>query len=259
MGRVTVTLLITLLLIVTTLVASITVSLGDPGTSIPGTRVGVPIEGRHVTLVLPGSRAASLSAAPVPATMSENFEGAWPAPGWGLADQSSADGGEYLFGKRDCHPRTGSYGGWCVGGGAEGSSLICSASYPNDALTWAIYGPFDLGTATGATLDFYLWGLCEYSQTCDYDYLFVGSSTDGTDFSGPTYCGNWTDGDEGQGYFKNTINMSEHLGQSPVWIAFAFVSNHSAAFGGLIVDDISLKVNLPPPGDYRLHLPLALR
>lgn len=39
--------------------------------------------------------------------MNEGFESAWPATGWDIADLSSSEGGEYLFGKRDCHPHTG--------------------------------------------------------------------------------------------------------------------------------------------------------
>jgi len=255
----TIATIVTLVLVVTTLGAPLNAVLGDHGTGITDAQAGVAIEERPTTLILPGSLATSLSTATVPATMSEDFEGTWPAPGWSLTDQSDADGGQYLFGKRDCHPRTGSYGGWCVGGGSQGSGLSCSAKYPNNTRSWAIYGPLDLSDATTANLDFYLWGQCEYSQTCAYDYLFVGSSTDGTDFSGPTYCGNWTDGDEGQGYSKLTLDLNEHLGQSQVWIAFVFVSDHSDAFGGLIVDDISLKVSMPPEGDYWLYLPLALR
>ena len=258
-GSITIMVLVTLCLLAATPGAPLSVSLGDQNARSPVTRGSVAIERRRVTLILPNSQAATLSTAPVPAAMSENFESAWPAPGWSLFDQSDADGGEYLFGKRDCHPRTGSYGAWSVGGGADGSSLSCSANYPNNVITWAVYGPFDLSTAIGANLDFYLWGQCEYSQTCAYDYLLVGSSTDGAEFSGPTYCGTWMDGNEGQDYFKHTLDLNEHLGQSQVWIAFIFVSDHADTFGGLIVDDISLKVNLPPAGDYFLYLPLARR
>ncbi len=101
-------------------------------------------------------------AEPAAVVMSQNFEGAWPASGWSLSDQSSNDGGEFLWGKRNCRPRTGSYGGWSVGGGAQGSALACSANYPNHANTWAEYGPFNLSNATSASLTFYFWGRVEY-------------------------------------------------------------------------------------------------
>ena len=63
-------------------------------------------------------RSQQLSNRLVPATMSEGFEGTWPSDGWEIFDQSDTDGGEYLLGKRDCHPHSGSYAGLCVGGGA---------------------------------------------------------------------------------------------------------------------------------------------
>ena len=84
---------------------------------------------------------------PAATLMSQNFEGAWPASGWSLEDHGASDGGVYLWGKRNCHPRTGSYAGWSVGGGAQGDALACGANYPNHANTWAMYGPFDLSQA----------------------------------------------------------------------------------------------------------------
>src|SRR5512146_492941 len=65
--------------------------------------------------------------------MTEGFEGVWPAAGWFITDTSSLDDGEYLFGKRDCHPHAGSYGGWSIGEGAQGSLLSCTANYPDYA------------------------------------------------------------------------------------------------------------------------------
>lgn len=87
--------------------------------------------------LLPSAGPAQSTAAPAAAIMPQNFEGAWPAPGWQLLDKSSQDGGEYLFGKRNCHPWTGSYAGWSVGGGAQGSALACSANFPDEADTSA--------------------------------------------------------------------------------------------------------------------------
>ena len=132
--------------------------------------------------------------------MTQDFEGVWPATGWELSDMSDADGGEYLWGKRDCHPHAGTYGGWAVGGGAKGNTLACAGSYPNNARSWAVYGPFDLRNATSASVTFYLWGRTEYKADCSYDFLFAGSSIDGDQFSGGRYCGDWTTGSDGNGY-----------------------------------------------------------
>lgn len=183
----------------------------------------------------------------VAATMSENFESAWPAAGWQLTDMSDADGGEYLWGKRDCHPRAGSYAGWSVGGGAKGSTLSCSGTYPNNARVWAIYGPFDLRGARSASLTFYYWGRTEGGSSCAYDFLYAGSSLDGQSFSGIRYCGDWRDGSEGNNYHRGTLDLAGRLGQAQVWIAFVFASDSSDAFEGITIDDVSLSADTGAP------------
>ncbi len=204
--------------------------------------------------------------APVAAIMSENFESTWPKAGWSLVDQSTNDGGEFLLGKRNCYPRTGAYGGWTVGGGAQGGALGCAASYPNNADTWAEYGPFDLSQATSATLTYYFRGETEPgSDGCNYDALFVGDSINGSNYDhGVAYCGNWTSGSEGNGYYRRTLDLSNRLGQSQVWIAFAFISDVSITYSGMTVDDITLDVvgqvtNTPTPTSTRTFTPTPTR
>lgn len=179
--------------------------------------------------------------------MSEGFEGSWPATGWYLVDTSSTDGGEYLFGKRNCHPHTGTYGGWSVGGGAQGSLLGCADPYPDNAYTWAVYGPFDLTGVSSASFSFHLWGESEYEQDCAYDYFYSGSSIDGSNFSnGGFYCSNWTGGGAGNGYYQETLDLSSRLGQSQVWIGFAFVSDDSNTYQGFTIDDLVLTIGSIP-------------
>ncbi len=178
-----------------------------------------------------------------PAGMPQDFEGAWPAVGWQLSDESGADGGEFLWGKRDCHPHTGSYAGWSVGGGAQGSLLSCSANYPDNANTWAIYGPFDLRSATSAVLTFHVYGRTAGAEGCPWDYLFVGSSVNGAEFAGGRYCGDWTSGADGAGYHRGTLNLAGRLGEAQVWIGFRFYSNGSVTDLGFTIDDVALDVN----------------
>lgn len=173
-------------------------------------------------------------------TMGEGFEGVWPAVGWQLSDDSSSDGGEYLWGKRDCQPYAGSFSGWSVGGGLQGNTLDCSADYPNNVQSWAIYGPFDLSDATSASLSFYIWGATAGATDCPWDYLFAGSSNDGVSFSGSRYCGDWTNGDESNGYSVSSLDLSSELGQSQVWIGFLFSSNDSVTNIGFTLDDVTL-------------------
>ena len=68
--------------------------------------------------------------------MFENFEGNWPGEyavtNWNVQDASSDDGGDYLFGKRNCDPFAGTSAAWSVGGGSSGSQLGCNGNYPNN-------------------------------------------------------------------------------------------------------------------------------
>lgn len=201
-----------------------------------------PFEVLDAVEQLPAGAILATALEPEATIMSQNFEGTWPASGWQLLDSSSSDGGEFLWGKRNCQPRAGSYAGWSVGGGAQGSTLSCSANYPNNAYTWAIYGPFNLSNATSATLSYHLRGTTEAGTNCPYDYLFVGSSTDGAQFSGSRTCGALTSGLDGNGYYWRTLDLRSRLGQSQVWVAFAFVSDSSNAYSGFHIDDVALNV-----------------
>lgn len=205
-----------------------------------------PVVVEGVQEVLPSGLLTAQAPETVPASMTETFEGAWPAAGWTLVDQSSTDDGEYLMGKRNCHPRTGSYAGWMTGGGAKGSTLSCSGTFSPNSNTWAIYGPFDLSGELAASLTFHVWGrsgVGSPSQGCSWDYLFAGSSPDGSNFSGEKYCGTFQSGTDGNGYYRYSLDLSTQRGQSAVWIAFAFVSDDSYVFSddvGITVDDITL-------------------
>ncbi len=180
-----------------------------------------PFEAQDAVEQLPAGAILATLMDPEATIMSQNFEGTWPAASWQLLDSSSSDGGEFLWGRRNCQPRAGSYAGWSVGGGAQGSALSCSANYPNNAYTWAIYGPFNLSNATSATLSYHIRGTTEAGTNCPYDYLYVGSSTDGAQFSGSRTCGAWTSGLDGNGYYWRTLDLRSRIGQSQVWIAFA--------------------------------------
>lgn len=105
-----------------------------------------PIVVENATRSLTIPEGTRLPAASVAAIMSQDFEGAWPATGWQLIDSSTNDGGDYRWGKRNCHPRTGTYAGWSVGGGTQGSALGCGANYPNYVYTSASTAPLRSAT-----------------------------------------------------------------------------------------------------------------
>lgn len=196
----------------------------------------------NTNLIRPGEASSTASHEPVAMVMSENFEGGWPAVGWDLDDYSDSDGGEFLWGKRSCHPHTGSFAGWAVGGGAQGGTLLCSGTYPNNTYTWAVYGPFNLSNATAATLTYSYWGRTEFELSCNYDLFFVGSSVDNYNFSGSTYCGDWTNGTTGNGYYQGSLNLSNRLGQNQVWVAFVLSTDSVVVDIGITIDDVILDV-----------------
>ena len=179
---------------------------------------------------LPGSMAGWTT------IMAEGFEGSFPGS-WSVFD-NAAGYGEYYWGKRNCRPHSGSYSGWSVGNGADGSSLSCGASYPDNAETWMVYGPFDLSSASDAELLFWYWN---YSESY-YDGLFWGASINGNNFYG-----NGVSGDSGgwkQVNFDltNVYTLGNLTGQPQVWVAFVFASDYSLTYSeGAYVDDIVLR------------------
>lgn len=233
--------------------AAVLVSASDQPRGESPARPLTPIPNSSGRMVVPdrqkllrGAEPAQGYAAPAAAIMTQDFEGSWPASGWQLLDESSLDGGEYLFGKRNCRPHTGSYAGWSVGGGAQGGALGCSASFPDNVDSSAIYGPFDLTGAASAQLIFYLWGRVQVSPGCDNAELFVASSIDNRRYTGSTYCGDYTNGTEGNGYYRLTFDLNQRLGRSQVWVAFNFASSDSIPDIGFTIDDIRLEVGSAP-------------
>ena len=109
--------------------------------------------------------------------VSTDFEGTWPGP-WQLAGGNDPTAGQHFWGKRNCVAFAGSYSGWGVGGGAQGSALGCGANYPDNAISWMVYGPFSLTDASAAELQFKLWSNTE----ADYDLLAGWLRPTGTPF-----------------------------------------------------------------------------
>jgi hypothetical protein len=72
-----------------------------------------------------------LSTAGWTTVLSENFEGTWPSANWYVFDNDSPPStyGEYYWANR-CAGHNSSRSAWGIGGGAQGSSLACGATYP---------------------------------------------------------------------------------------------------------------------------------
>jgi hypothetical protein len=171
----------------------------------------------------------------------EDFEGSFPKPGWTAIDGSVYDGGEYLIGKRACNVRSGSYSGWLIGGGAQGSTLSCGSDYVTEHISWFIYGPFSTTTAYAGYLyyDFYV-----NSQT-DYDIFWVMASDDNYNYWGEYRYGSWA-------WQSGQLNLDDPwcgghtiscLGLPEVYIAFAFESDGYQNYPyGALIDNIVLQI-----------------
>jgi bacillolysin len=176
---------------------------------------------------------------------SMDFEGSFPGE-WVTSDDNGSLSGEYTWARRACRAHGGSYSGWAVGGGADGSGLSCGSDYPNDADSWLVYGPFSLLDATDAYMAYDVWQNSEeyYDDFCAY------ASTDGSNFYGSCWTGS-TGGLWVQDVFDlaDVYTLGDLTGQSRVWVAFQFASDHvETESEGAYVDDIVVRKYAAPLG-----------
>ena len=215
----------------------------DSGTPVPGVEGSPAVSQMSVQYGGPVNRELlqpeSVDASGWATIMSEGFEGAFPGF-WTLY------GDDYTWSKRDCRPSLGSYSGWGVGDGAQGSGLSCGDNYPDNASAWMIYGPFSLADATDAEMLYSFWTYTEE----EFDYLFVGASTDGSHFSGYSWWGDrsWTDDAFD---LTDVYQLGDLTGEPEVWVGFWFKSDESFTYPeGVYVDNIELRKYVPPASDW---------
>jgi hypothetical protein len=165
---------------------------------------------------------------------------------WQVYDSYNGTNGLYLWGKRNCLPYAGQFSGWAVGGGTVGATLGCGSSYPNDADSWMVYGPFSLEGAAAADMQFKVWMSSEYG----FDQLCRLASVDGVSFSGDCTSGV----SEPPEWITETLVLSDVLGlgsllgQPQVWVALNFLSDSSVNMPvGAYVDDIVVRKCMAAP------------
>jgi hypothetical protein len=180
----------------------------------------------------------------------QDFEGSFPGA-WVVGDNDGTANGEYYWAKSNCRAFAGSYSGWAVGGGANGSKLACGANYPNNAMSGMIYGPFSLADASAADLSFQLWlntnvqagdGLCSFASI-DYP---PSPGNDTHWYAGGNY--GCITGTTGGGWIPQTLDLSNIitlgnlLGQSHVSISIWFLTVNSTTYPeGAYVDNVVVK------------------
>ncbi len=177
--------------------------------------------------------------------MTEDFEGAWPAPGWTVFDNDGLTNGEYYWGPTMCFDFGASGDNDAVPHSDAASAMYtCWSPYPTNLKSWMVYGPFDLSTATSAGL---LFDLNLHSEP-GHDYFKWMASINGTNFFGYQQSG-----DSGGWVTKNfdltnVPTLGNLTGQPQVWIAFVFYSdsNVTDAYAGPWLDNIILRASIGP-------------
>lgn len=198
----------------------------------------LPLVSRGGPVALPTSTPRPVPTPPAEVVLlREDFEETFPGL-WTVYDGNGADYGEYYWAKRSCNPYKGSFTGWAVGGGAQGSQLWnCGGYYPNNVKSAMVYGPFSLEGAQGAYLTFELW----LNSERNYDHFFWGASVGGY-FYGYAMSGS------SQFWVSESLDLTDVYtlgnltGEPRVWIALGFESDSRITYpGGAFLDDIELR------------------
>ncbi|MFI5142556.1 MAG: protease pro-enzyme activation domain-containing protein, partial [Thermoanaerobaculales bacterium] len=169
---------------------------------------------------------------------SDDFEGSFPGH-WQLfvSSQSGTDS-NISWGKSTYRSAGGAASIWCAGGGPEAQPP--GGNYlPNEG-TFAVYGPFSLGGATAASLDFDLW----LNSELNYDFVYWMISVDGSNFYGASLSGSTG------GWTHEKLNFSDvtqitAVGAPNVWVALIFTSDSSTEFEGAYVDNVVIQKTTP--------------
>jgi len=170
--------------------------------------------------------------------MSDTFEDTFPGV-WSVSGNASS--GNVTWGRIRYYYHTGEYSVWCAGSSRNPNT----DSYADNMSAWMVYGPFTLGDANAAELNFARWVRTDYETWADY--FFVGISTNITEgFWGYTLRGLYPEWNYDTFDLRNWAHYGDLCGQPTVWLAFAFVSDASVTERGVFLDDISLRKYVGP-------------
>jgi PKD repeat protein/streptogramin lyase len=173
--------------------------------------------------------------------LDEGFEQVFPRLPWRVSH--AAGSAAVDWGRSNHRASGGSWSIYCAGMGPDAPA----AGGPAPAFTasWAIVGPFDLGETTAGRLTFDLW-----LRTEPYRDVFMWLvSTDGETFSGSARS---TDTDGWQTITADLASWGAAgsvIGETEVWIALVYQSDHNGLFEGAHIDRVRLEVDLGATGD----------
>jgi hypothetical protein len=159
----------------------------------------------------------------------DGFEGGIPTS-WDV----SGDGDVY-WGDTDYRSHLGSRSVWCAGGGQNAQPA--GGDYLNDMDAWMIFGPFSLSDAVAGSMGFWLWNESELY----YDEVMWGASIDGETFGVVRMTGTTSGWVEQTVDFTDVSALGDITGESNVWVAFVFRSNHGITGAGAYIDDVQIE------------------
>jgi PKD repeat protein/streptogramin lyase len=173
--------------------------------------------------------------------LEEGFEQVFPRLPWRVSH--AAGSAAVDWGRTNHRASEGVWSIYCAGMGP--AAPAAGGPAPAFTASWAIAGPYDLGETTAGTLTFDLW-----LRTEPYRDVFMWLvSTDGETFSGSALS---TDTDGWETISADLASWGAAgsvIGETEVWIAFVYQSDHNELFEGAYVDRVRLEVDLGATGD----------
>jgi len=170
-----------------------------------------------------------------------SFETVFPRLPWRVSHPPEA--ADVDWGRTNYRATHGRYSIYCAGMGPEAPGDGGPA--PVNTASWAVVGPYDLTDTSAGTLSFNLWLSTEPYQ----DVFMWLVSTDGANFSGSARSTSTNGWQTVTADLTNWGAAGNVIGESAVWIAFVYQSDHSNAFEGAYVDEVELIVDLGSPID----------
>lgn len=166
----------------------------------------------------------------------ENFESIFPSAGISVTDlltdtvERYWDDDDYNANPDLGDPRP--WAAWPANGGAQGiAPTVDNDHYPNNLRTRMAFGPLNFSGATLAKVEFDLW--YETENCCDY--LALEISHDGVNYVQLTSWRGFS-----TTWHREYIDLSSHVGDSSVWVAWRFYSDSSVTYRGPWVDNIEI-------------------
>jgi len=190
-----------------------------------------------VTIDGPAQFVVPLASPNAVTVLSDNFDGTFPGTKWKLYVQTGTPG----WGQTTKTKHSGTKSIYCARTGTGGKDW--PGPYKPKQASWAISGPYSLkGKTAGAMSAWFIYDLPSGSPT---DYVFIGASVDGSNFSGGYVNGSSANAWKGPLGIDLTKLSNKPLGKAKVWFAVMFKSDASkvGTKKGVCVDDVLVQVN----------------